>query len=366
MIHRVAFLLAFLAPPWIWCTFAKPARSGVNLNRHPPSVAFVVHRHRNRCTKDILPRGSAINQPSYFAMASPSVDTKNNSRTVYSKRKRRGVINDPSYSKEHQIDKQFVDEMENIPLGHLTKENKRQMLLALRQLSSIDQCGNGYSGESSSVSFESSSLAGQKRRYACMVESLSERLLQEQAYEATQSKRRNPPRTYNFAIKAWSHANVRGSAEKAQKILSKVVKSSNNSTPRPDIYSFAYCYAAWYREAVFASTNIGNSKASSSALLKADEVLQAMKQSLINEEQSASSANTVEDVNSLLILWSSIYGDTPDLVEKFLLFVELNSRDAEYYWVNTQSYNLVINGETIHAASHQFQRFVYTLFGQFL
>ncbi|KAL3784893.1 hypothetical protein HJC23_012496 [Cyclotella cryptica] len=342
MIGRVAVLLTFLAPRRIWYTTAKSDQSRVNIHRHP-HAAFVGHCPRKGRTKIYLQRGHATHPASCLAAALPSVDAETTSKTTHSNSKGKGVIKNPSYSKEHQIDNEFIDEMENIPVGHLSKENKRKMLLALRRLTSIDQSRHGCSGGSSNESFDLNSLARQRRQNASMAERLSERLLQEQDYEATQINTKYAPRTYNFAIKAWSNANVRGSAEKAEKILSKVVKSSNKSTPRPDIYSFAYCYAAWYRESVFASTNIGNSKASTSALFKADEVLKAMKQSLFCEEQSASSANTVQDVNSLLILWSSIYGDTPDLVEKFLLFVERESRDAEYYWVNTQSFNLVIN-----------------------
>ena len=46
---------------------------------------------------------------------------------------------------------------------------------------------------------------------------------------------------------------------------------------KADIYSFAYCYAAWYKEATF-----GNG----SAMRKAESVLQSMKQVLMKKEDT--------------------------------------------------------------------------------
>ena len=146
-------------------------------------------------------------------------------------------------------------------------------------------------------------------------------------------------------------ANINNDAEQPLTATTTSTSSSSSSL-QPDIYSFAYCYAAWYKEATFAATNIGNMKASSSAMRKAESVLQSMKHVLMKKENkddsyalSHSSQNIVEDVNSLLVLWSNTNVHLPDLSEKFLRFIHDENRETNDTWFNVRSFNLVINGE---------------------
>lgn len=115
----------------------------------------------------------------------------------------------------------FVDELEKIPLGQMTKENKHNILIAMHQL----------------ISTKVVSRNNQWCQTAAIVERLANRIAREQEYSAElksiQRNKKEPPRTYNVAIIAWPNANVRGYAEKAQKILSNVMKSSSKSTPWP-------------------------------------------------------------------------------------------------------------------------------------
>jgi len=60
---------------------------------------------------------------------------------------------------------------------------------------------------------------------------------------------------------------------------------------------------------------------------------------------SHSSQNIVEDVNSLLVLWSNTNVHLPDLSEKFLRFIHDENRETNDRWFNVRSFNLVINGE---------------------
>jgi len=84
-------------------------------------------------------------------------------------------------------------------------------------------------------------------------------------------------------------------------------------------------------------------KASSVAMRKADSVLKSMKQVLMKRTDQSQPLNLVEDVNSLLVMWSNTNVNLPDLSDYFLKFVEFESRGSQDMWFNTRSYNLVIN-----------------------
>lgn len=297
----------------------------------------------------------------------------------------------------------FVEQTENIPLGQLTPDIERDMLSLMRQLSPMgrryDDTIDGVLGRSRTPSFKNdgnqnatSNYARQRRQDAIIVERLLDRLLKEYQFavdnktDDINSDRRedddninnrhrrskqinvNSAQTYNIAIKAWANANVRGSAEKADRILKRLKIASSTigklggSIPLtkplgPDIYSFAYCYAAWYKESIFASKQVDNMKASSIALRKADSVLQSMKQllmtttgeddNLVNDREW----NMAEDVNSLLTMWSNTDPTLPEMQETFVRFIEVESRDVADFWLNTRSFNLVINGELTLAVS---------------
>ena len=289
--------------------------------------------------------------------------------------------NTPEEKSYQEIDKELlVNQTENTPLGLLTQDSKRDMLTVMRQLSSMGRRQDDMIGSTVSNKKDGAS----RRQNAVIVERLLDRLLKEYQYSTEFSTDDNNDRqrtkythhdninarTYNLAIKAWANANVRGSAEKAERVLKRLKianinndaeqpltatttsTSSSSSSLQPDIYSFAYCYAAWYKEATFAATNIGNMKASSSAMRKAESVLQSMKHVLMKKENkddsyalSHSSQNIVEDVNSLLVLWSNTNVHLPDLSEKFLRFIHDENRETNDTWFNVRSFNLVINGE---------------------
>ncbi len=240
----------------------------------------------------------------------------------------------------------LLERVQNIPMGKLTRDDKRDMLTQMRQLSSM----NRRQDDSFSNSLR------QRRQDATMVEQLLDRLLRERQHN-------NMTETYNheeevvainLAIKAWYNANVKGSADRAQKLLKRLTEvTTAESTKRqkdsqllahrhqPDLYSYAYCYAAWYREAVFAEKNVGNSKASSAAMRKAESVLESMKDALMVSKND-NRLDMVEDMNSLLVIWSNDV-NLPDLAEKFLRFVDKESSESGDQWINTRSYNLVIN-----------------------
>lgn len=288
--------------------------------------------------------------------------------------------NTPEEKSYQEIDKVLlVNQTENTPLGLLTQDSKRDMLTVMRQLSSMGRRQDDMIGSTASNKKDGAS----RRQDAVIVERLLDRLLKEYQYSTEFSTDDNNDRqrtkythhdninarTYNLAIKAWANANVRGSAEKAERVLKRLkianinndaeqpltattTSTSLSSSLQPDIYSFAYCYAAWYKESTFAATNIGNMKASSSAMRKAESVLQSMKQVLMKKENkddsyalSHSSQNIVEDVNSLLVLWSNTNVHLPDLSEKFLRFIHDENRETNDTWFNVRSFNLVINGE---------------------
>ena len=304
------------------------------------------------------------------------------------------ILNNETSTPEEQnyqeIDKMLlVNQTENTPLGLLTQDSKRDMLTLMRQLSSMGRRKDDMIGSTAS----NKKYAASRRQDAIIVERLLNRLLKEYQYSTEFSTDDNNgrqrtkythrdninARTYNLAIKAWANANVRGSAEKAERVLKRLkianinndaeqplpattTSASLSSSLRPDIYSFAYCYAAWYKESIFAATNIGNMKASSSAMRKAESVLQSMKQVLMKEENKDGSSNTlshssqniVEDVNSLLVLWSNTNVHLPDLSEKFVRFIHDESGETNDTWLNVRSYNLVINGELFSSTFEQF------------
>jgi hypothetical protein len=70
-----------------------------------------------------------------------------------------------------------------------------------------------------------------------------------------------------------------------------------------------------------------------------------MKQVLMKGDAKERLLNMVEDVNSLLVMWSNTNPKLPDLSEKFLRFIEVESGGTNDTWLNARSYNLVINGE---------------------
>ena len=252
----------------------------------------------------------------------------------------------------------------------------------MRQLSSMDRRRDdmmGFSGVIGRTAAGDSSYARQRRQDATIVERLLDRLVKDDLYstEILSNDERKVEDlkvsawTYNLAIKAWSNANVRGSAEKAERVLKKLVEAyggskimiqskvgsnkkisglslnSNFASLRPDVFSFAYCYAAWYRESLYTAKNIGDMKASSTASRKADAVLELMKQTLMGpreeDVQSSPSFNVAVDVNYLLEMWS-ITNQEPDLAERFLRFIESEIRETTKPWINAKSYSIVING----------------------
>jgi hypothetical protein len=77
-----------------------------------------------------------------------------------------------------------------------------------------------------------------------------------------------------------------------------------------------------------------------------------MKQVLMRDndwEQPDRSSKIVEDVNSLLTMWSNTHVDLPELAETFLRFLADEGGGEKVgddtLWLNTRSFNLVINGE---------------------
>jgi len=264
--------------------------------------------------------------------------------------------NDEANTTKYEIDNLLlVEQTENTPLGQLTQDTKRDMLTVMRQLSSMGRRQDDIVATSS----KDGAYSRQRRQDATTVERLLDRLLKDYQYssEFTHDDRKVNQdnvnaRTYNLAIKAWANANVRGSAEKAERILKRlkvanINRGKTDAPPaislQPDLYSFAYCYAAWYRESVFAGHSIGNEKASSIAKRKAESVLQSMKQVLMQSNEQSRPLNMVEDVNSLLVMWSNTNTNLPDLSETFLRFIDVESTGTNDAWLNTRSYNLVIN-----------------------
>ncbi|KAL7468481.1 hypothetical protein ACHAXS_008706 [Conticribra weissflogii] len=256
---------------------------------------------------------------------------------------------DDSPSKSDKL--AFNEEINKIPIGQLTQQNKTDMLLLMRQLSAMDRRRDDI------ISSPVFSHARQRRQDATIVERLLERLMQEQEYlfkvdcndesdtQINSMTRLNVVATVNLAIKAWSNANVRGSAEKAERILNRLL--NNHSIDfHPDIYSFAHCYSAWYRESIFAKEEMRDEKTSSTAMKKAEAILQSMKSILMEKEVVhllRESEDVRKDVNSLLETWTNVYRSYPGLAENFLCFLSVQSGGQENLWIDTRSYNIVIN-----------------------
>ena len=175
----------------------------------------------------------------------------------------------PEEQNYQEIDKMLlVNQTENTPLGLLTQDSKRDMLTLMRQLSSMGRRQDDMIGSTASNKKDAAS----RRQDAIIVERLLDRLLKEYQYSTEFSTDDNNgrlrtkythrdninARIYNLAIKAWANANVRGSAEKAERVLKRLkianinddaerplsatTKSTSlSSSLHPDIYSFAYC-----------------------------------------------------------------------------------------------------------------------------
>jgi len=272
-----------------------------------------------------------------------STDQRSKSQTSKSPKR----ISNKSKSVEATTDPEpisIVERVQNIPIGKLTKDDKRDMLILMRQLSSMNR----------RLDDNFSNSLRQRRQDATIVEQLLDRLLRERQHSADANNHEEEILALNLAIKAWYNANVKGSAEKAQKLLKRLTevttaeskqrqrtaKASQLQHQQPDLYSYAYCYAAWYREAVFAEKNVGNTKASLAAMRKAESVLESMKDALMVSNDDT--LDMVDDMNSILVIWSNDV-DLPDLSEKFLRFVEKESSKSGDIWTNARSYNLVIN-----------------------
>lgn len=340
--------------------FAIAARS-TSIIWHTKTTAFVPPTHSGRVVAsskkflatyrcDVKLSASAA---SYTNLGSNTPDSKHNplQRITKSKsvdRNDYAKIKSPldvSTSTNHTL---IVEQMQNVPLGQLTRDDKRNMLILMRQLSSMNRRRDD--------SF--SNTLRQRRHDATMVEQLLHRLVREREYlkdddvDAEDDYDDNgrhvkEANVHNLAIKAWYNANVKGSAEKAQRILKQLTakerQRQSSQRHQPDLYSYAYCYSTWYREAVFAEKDVGNTKASFAAMRKAESVLESMKDELMtSNDDTTTSRDMVDDVNSLLVIWSNDV-NSPDLAEKFLRFVEKESNKSGCQWYNTRSYNLVIN-----------------------
>lgn len=255
----------------------------------------------------------------------------------------------------------LLERTERVPPGRLTRDHERDMRAAMRRLSSAGRRRDDVD-------------ARRRRRDAALVERFLDRLAKERQHASGAESENNDgrtardpnadARTYNLAIEAWAHADVRGAAERAERVLKRLRVASSvdrggknrdappaGASPRPDLFSFAHCYAAWYRESVFAERNVGNAKASSVAMRKAESVLRSMEDALMNDPPRSS--NVVEDVNSLLVMWSNANVNMPGLSDRFLRFVEVASEGTKNgTWLNTRSYNLVINGECPNIILH--------------
>eukprot|EP00985_Skeletonema_marinoi_P013224 scaffold6528_cov211-Skeletonema_marinoi.AAC.12 len=304
----------------------------------------------------------------HVILSATSSPTNQGSKTHSSSKPRKRTVKNNSKIVEVIEDQaSLVERVQSIPLGKLTRDDKRDMLTLMRQLSSMNRRRDD--------SFSTNSLR-QRRQDATMVEQLLDRLLRERQHMTDAHNHEEEVIALNLAIKAWYNANVKGSADKAQKLLKRlteVTTAENTKKQRqkdaqlhryqPDLYSYAYCYAAWYREAVFAEKNVGNTKASSAAMRKAESVLESMKDALMVPTDNT--LDMVEDMNSLLVIWSNDV-NLPDLAEKFLRFVNKESSDSGDEWVNTRSYNLVINAwaksqrresfNRAHALLHEMER----------
>jgi hypothetical protein len=161
----------------------------------------------------------------------------------------------------------LVDRAELVPIGMLTRDDEREMLSVMRRLSSdvggrrrdVDVVvgGGGRDDDDDAVA---TTDARRRRRDATIVERLLDRLAKEE--ECRQGNRRDDDiakraaTMHNLAIRAWAYANVRGSAERAERVLRRLRvahdvgergrkattaapgNARSSSSPRPDVYSF--------------------------------------------------------------------------------------------------------------------------------
>jgi len=248
----------------------------------------------------------------------------------------------------------FDERLARLPVGSLDRRSVREMLAAMRHLSAMDRRREVVA-----------SGVRERRRDAVRVERYLDRLLLEleHAVRNSESSGENGPRdeddnaalllkginsrTYGLAIKAWASSRVRNCAEKAERVLRRLLEvhrggdAEDSERFRPDIYSFAHCYAAWFRESAQFSA-MGNDRAASAASRRAEVMLRWMEQNL----RLMSTNHPVTDVNTLLEMWSSSERGAPLLAEHFLKFVASEcdrGGSGVPVWVNARSFNIVIN-----------------------
>jgi hypothetical protein len=265
----------------------------------------------------------------------------------------------------------LVKRVEGVPIGMLTRKDERNILSVMRRLSSdtgrrrddVVIAGRGGRNDGDD---DAAPDARRRRQDAMIVEKLLDRLLEEWRHIADiddvghtrDDVTRRARMAHNLAIRAWANAGVRGSAERTERLLKRMSSSHENDGVvggGPDVFSFAHCYAAWYRESLFGATRTtddDDSRSSTLAMRRAENVLSSMKRLLMRhdwrkEPSSDRTSNMVEDVNSLLATWSTTNVDLPELSEKFLRFLadQCEVGGSSEVWVNERSYNLVINGE---------------------
>jgi hypothetical protein len=264
----------------------------------------------------------------------------------------------------------LVERVEGVPIGMLTRKEERNILSVMRRLSSdmgrrrddVVVAGRGGKNDDDDDDDDAAPDGRRRRRDATIVERLSDRLLGELKHVAHDDDigptrddvARRARMVHNLAIRAWANTCVRGSAERTERLLKRMTLSHDVGAG-PDVYSFAHCYAAWYRESLFGAartTDDDDSRASTLAMRRAENVLSSMKRFLMRGDgrkglSSDRSSDVVEDVNSLLAAWSSTDVDLPELSEKFVRFLadQWEVDGGGEAWVNVRSYNLIINGE---------------------
>jgi len=337
-------------------------------NVQSPILSFVTSLSRPSCRKikdKIYYDFSAVGVPTTmgtcasrigeFTALAGAVSSTENSFERRSKTQK--ISNNDHHSSNEdssvEIDKvTFTERLDEIPIGLLTQQNKTDMLFTMRQLAAMDRRRDDV------ISSPEFSHARQRRQDATIVERLLERFLKEKEYltkvdcndegdnRFNNKGCRNVVATVNLAIKAWANANVRGSAEKAERVLNRLL-NNNCDNYHPDIFSFAHCYSAWYRESIFAREEMRDEKTASTAMKKAEAILQSMKSTLMENEHSHTLHGTLDDVrkdvNSILETWTNVYRSYPGLAEKFLGFLDVQSQGQETLWIDTRSYNIVIN-----------------------
>ncbi|KAK1734718.1 pentatricopeptide repeat-containing protein [Skeletonema marinoi] len=187
----------------------------------------------------------------------------------------------------------------------------------MRQLSSMNRRRDD--------SFSTNSLR-QRRQDATMVEQLLDRLLRERKHMTDAHNHEEEVIALNLAIKAWYNANVKGSADKAQKLLKRLTevttaentkkqrqKDSQLHRHQPDLYSYAYCYAAGIAR-LYCREKCWKHQGFIGTMRKAESVLESMKDALMVPTDNT--LDLVEDMNSLLVIWSNDV-NLPDLARNF-------------------------------------------------